>query len=75
MNMEYVYVIMGDRNESRNKAEHLAQGKPLQWVYGIYTTMAGAVAEVNDIYKNQHLGVKYGTEYTIKKTRVSKHHQ
>ena len=73
--MEYVYVIMGDRNESRNKDQHIEEGKPLQWVYAVFTTMAGAVAEVHDIYKNQWLGVKHGTEYTIKKTKVSKHHQ
>ena len=73
--MEYVYVIMGDRNESTKKDQYIEDDKPLQWVYAIYTTMAGAVAEVNDIYKNQYLGVKYGTEYIIQKTRVSKHHQ
>ena len=73
--MEYVYVIMGDRNESRNKDKHIKDGKPLQWVYAVYTTMAGAVTEVYEIYKNGHFGVKYGTQYTIQKVEVSKHHQ
>lgn len=68
--MKFVYLVMSYPADSCYPfSNHVSDEAPTH-IYAVFATMSGAVACVSDIYAQQIMGVKHGTEYAIIKRKV-----